>query len=72
MNGSGDPRYPSVQVGFRTMFEDSQGNLHPTPQGAVSENMRVESDQSRGASGGCGQDIELVSNEPASSDETSK
>ena len=50
--GSG---FPSIPVGNRVMFPDSQGGLHSTPGGAISENMRVEVDQSRGTSGGCGQ-----------------
>lgn len=47
---------PSVQVGNQTMYVDSQGGLHKEPSDAIAENMRVESDQSRGASGGCNQD----------------
>lgn len=52
--------YPSVQVGGRTMYPDNQGFLHSTPSGAVSEDMRTETDMSRGASGGCGQDPDQV------------
>lgn len=48
--------FPSVEVGNRIMYPDSQRNLHSTPSEAISENQRTESDQSRGASGGCGQD----------------
>lgn len=51
---------PSIQVGGRTMYPDSQGMLHPTPGEAIGENQRVESDQSRGASGGCNQDASKV------------
>jgi len=38
------------------------GGLHSTPGGAIGENMRVEGDQSRGASGGCNQDPGKVPN----------
>jgi len=50
----------AMVVGNYIMWPDSQGGLHPTPQGMISENMRVEPDQSRSAAGGCGQDLSLV------------
>lgn len=53
---SGNSGYPSVEVGGRTMYPDSHGGLHTTPSGAVAESQRTESDDSRGASGGCNQD----------------
>ncbi len=65
---------PSVQVGNTVMYPDNQGNLHTTPQGAISENMRTESDYSRGAAGGCSQDPAKVpvNSAPSTTDTSSK
>lgn len=52
--------YPSIQVGDRTMYPDNQGGLHTTPAEAIAANQRTETDFSRGASGGCGQDPSKV------------
>ena len=46
----------AIQVGNTVMYPDLQGNLHPTPGQAINSNMGIESDLSRGASGGCTQD----------------
>lgn len=43
-------------VGGRVLYPDMNGELHNSPQEAINSNQRVESDYSRGASGGCGQD----------------
>jgi len=51
------PGVPAIQVGGRWMYPDSNGVLHPTPQGMISLNQSLEPDQSRGGSGGCGQDV---------------
>lgn len=53
-------KYPSIQVGKHTMYPDNIGGLHKDPSEAIAENMRSESDLSRGASGGCGQDPDLA------------
>lgn len=49
-----------MPVGNGVMYPDLQGNLHPTPGEAINANQRVESDYSRGGSGGCGQDAGRV------------
>ena len=46
----------AIPVGNTVMYPDLQGNLHPTASQAINSNMRIESDFSRGASGGCTQD----------------
>lgn len=46
----------AIVVGNTVMYPDLQGNLHPTPGQAINSNMRVESDFTRGGSGGCTQD----------------
>jgi hypothetical protein len=46
----------AIPVGSGVMYPDLQGGLHPTPGAAIGENQRLESDFSRGVSGGCGQD----------------
>lgn len=59
----GPPPDPfGTDVGSRRMYPDLQGNLHPTPGGAINSNQRIESDYSRGASGGCNQDPRNVPN----------
>ncbi len=59
---------PSVKVGNGYMYQDNQGNLHKTADAAINENMRTESDYSRGAAGGCGQDpAKVPANSPPSS-----
>ena len=50
----------AVQVGNRIMYPDLKGDLHPTAGQAINSNQRVESDYSRGASGGCGQEASNV------------
>ena len=52
--------FPSIPVGGRRMYPDNQGGLHRNSREAVEENMRTEKDMSRGSSGGCGQDPNLV------------
>ncbi|MEK7472939.1 MAG: hypothetical protein AAB625_02790 [Patescibacteria group bacterium] len=49
-----------IQVGNGVMYPDLQGNLHPTAGGAINSNQGIESDFSRGASGGCNQDADRV------------
>jgi hypothetical protein len=49
-------QYPSVRVGSHIMYLDNEGWLHPTPAAAINEDMRKESDVTRGGSGGCNQD----------------
>ena len=62
-----DPRIPpiqipvgGIQVGNTVMYPDLQGNLHPTANDAINSNQRVESDYSRGGSGGCNQDADRI------------
>lgn len=50
----------AIRVGNQIRYPDSQGDLHKNPQEAIRSNMRIESDYSRGASGGCGQDPENI------------
>jgi hypothetical protein len=38
------------------IYIDINGGIHLTPEGAISENQRIEADYTRGASGGCNQD----------------
>jgi hypothetical protein len=38
------------------IYIDITGGIHLTPEGALSENQRLEGDFTRGASGGCPQD----------------
>lgn len=45
-------------------YPDSQGWLHPTPEEAIRENQRTESDYGRGNTGGCTQDPANVPNPP--------
>jgi len=49
-----------IPVGGRIMYPDLQGNLHNTPGGAINSNQGIESDYSRGGSGGCNQDADRV------------
>ena len=49
-----------VEVGGKRYYTDGQGGLHKLPADAIRENQRVEVDQSRGASGACSQDPDLV------------
>ncbi len=52
-----DPMPPGgIPVGGRVRYPDQQGDLHQTPGDAIEANQRIESDYSRGASGGCSQD----------------
>lgn len=44
-----------MQVGNSIGYQDSQGQIHPTAQQAINSNMGIESDLSRGSSGGCPQ-----------------
>lgn len=43
-------------VGGHVVYPDINGDLHRSAEEAIKSNQRVESDYSRGASGGCGQD----------------
>jgi len=56
-----DRNFPSVNVAGKTRYVDSTGGLHRTVAEAISANMRVEKEFSRGTSGGCGQDPGNVS-----------
>ncbi|OGC45542.1 hypothetical protein A2V49_01090 [candidate division WWE3 bacterium RBG_19FT_COMBO_34_6] len=62
-----DPRFRpgklppgAIPVGNGWMFPDNQGGLHRGADEAIRENQRIESDQSRGSSGGCGEDANRV------------
>jgi hypothetical protein len=70
----GHRQVPSVEVGNSKMYIDNQGNLHKTPEGAITENQRTESDFTRGAAGGCSQDATKVplTSAPSSSDPSPK
>jgi hypothetical protein len=48
------------RVGNRIMYEDMDGGLHTKQHQALNYNQRVESDRSRGLSGGCGQDADRL------------
>ena len=50
----------AIPAGNGWAYPDSQGGLHRGRDGMIRENQRVESDQSRGSSGGCGQDADRV------------
>lgn len=50
----------AIPVGNGYQYPDMQGDLHKTPGEAINSNQRIESDYSRGASGGCGQDADRV------------
>jgi hypothetical protein len=50
----------AIPAGDSWLFPDSQGGLHNSFDQVIGENQRIESDQSRGASGGCGQDVNNV------------
>jgi hypothetical protein len=39
-----------------TIYIDLNGGIHKTAEGALSENLRIESDYTRSRSGGCPQD----------------
>lgn len=56
--GLPEPPLPpgGIRVGNQVRYPDLQGDLHSTPGDAIDANRRLESDYSRGASGGCGQD----------------
>jgi len=57
----GPPRPPGgIPAGNRIMYPDLQGGLHPDPSEAIRANQRIEGDFSRGASGGCGQNPDLI------------
>lgn len=45
----------------RNTYPDTNCRIHTDPRSALNENMRVEDDYSRSASGGCNQDPERVS-----------
>ncbi len=64
-NGPENTQVESIEVGGYTMYVDNQGGLHTEARDAIGENMRTESDYSRGAAGGCGQDTENI---PTNSD----
>ena len=50
----------AIRVGNSIRYPDIKGDLHPTPSQAIRSNQRSESDLSRGTSGGCGQNSDLV------------
>jgi len=50
-----------VEVGGQKYYVDNSGGMHSNPSDVVAENQRTEGDWSRGASGGCGQKAEDVS-----------
>ncbi len=49
-----------IQIGNRVMYPDLKGDLYPTPGAAINSNQGIESDYSRGGSGGCNQDADNV------------
>jgi len=49
-----------ISVGNTIRYPDLRGDLHRTPGDAINANQGMESDLSRGASGGCGQDPSRV------------
>jgi hypothetical protein len=60
-NPFGPPVPPgAIPAGNGFLYPDLNGGLHKTPGDAIAENQRLESDYSRGASGGCGQTPENV------------
>lgn len=50
------PQLPKPQLDIDKIYIDISGGIHTTPEGAISENQRLENDFFRGASGGCNQD----------------
>ncbi len=50
----------AIPVGNGWMYPDSQGGLHKGFDQSIRENQRIEGDQSRSRSGGCGQDADKV------------
>ncbi len=57
-----DPRtgMTYVEIGGTKYYVDNSGGLHKSPADVISENQRTEGDYSRGSSGGCPQDSNLV------------
>ena len=60
------PQVPpgAIPAGDGYLYPDNTGGTHRTAGDAIRENQRRESDQSRGASGGCGQDADNVPRNP--------
>lgn len=52
----GAPKIPKPELDIDKIYIDMTGGIHVTPEGAISENQRLEGDFFRGASGGCNQD----------------
>lgn len=51
-----------IRVGNSIGYPDINGVIHSTPGAAIDSNMGIESDFSRGSSGGCPQTPSLVPN----------
>jgi len=54
----------AIPAGNGWLYPDSQGGTHRSGEEAIRENQRIEGDQSRGGSGGCGQDPSRVPHNP--------
>lgn len=50
----------AIPVGSSYGYPDMNGNIHKTPGEAIKSNQRLENDYSRGSSGGCGQNPDLI------------